>query len=204
MRYTLGLDIGIASVGWCVVEEGEKPRIVDLGVRTFPVAEHPKDGSSLALPRRMARGIRRRLHRRRKRLDDIQLLCVEHGLASNLPYRVCCLTASNLVSNPRFMRLLVMYDLPVGTKENRRVYQRFRKFLIEDGYDMLQFSIYHRIVSGEDNVNKHLKRLQQNLPSKGSVRFMQITERQFQGIRLLVGTKKRKEKEVDSRQLLLF
>ena len=102
------------------------------------------------------------------------------------------------------MRLLVMYDLPVGTKENRRVYQRFRKFLIDDGYDMLQFSIYHRIVNGEDNVDKHLKRLQLNLPSKGSVRFMQITERQFQGIKLLVGTKRRKEKEVDSRQLLLF
>ena len=82
------------------------------------------------------------------------------------------------MSDPRFMRLLVMYDLPVRTKENRRVYQRFRKFLIDDGYDMLQFSIYHRIVNGEGNVDKHLIRLQKNLPSKGSVRFMQITERQ--------------------------
>ncbi|GHV28151.1 CRISPR-associated endoribonuclease Cas2 [Synergistales bacterium] len=102
------------------------------------------------------------------------------------------------------MRLLVMYDLPMMTKENKRVYQHFRKFLISDGYDMLQFSIYCRIVNGADGVDKHLKRLQQNLPTKGAVRFMQITERQFQGIKLLVGTKKRKEKDIDSRQLLLF
>ena len=102
------------------------------------------------------------------------------------------------------MRLLVMYDLPVATKENRRIYQQFRKFLIDDGYDMLQFSIYQRIVNGEDSVDKHLNRLQRNLPSKGSVRFMQITERQFQGMKLLVGQKKLKEKKVDSRQLLLF
>ncbi len=63
MKYRLGLDIGIASVGWSVIklnENDEPVRIEDLGVRTFIAAENPKDGSSLALPRRIARGVRRR------------------------------------------------------------------------------------------------------------------------------------------------
>ena len=102
------------------------------------------------------------------------------------------------------MRILVMFDLPVTTKENRRIYQRFRKFLIEDGYDMLQFSIYCRVVSGEDSVEKHLVRLGKNLPGKGSVRFLQITERQYAAMKLLVGQKTVREKNVGSQQLLIF
>lgn len=102
------------------------------------------------------------------------------------------------------MRILVMFDLPVTTKENRRIYQRFRKFLIEDGYDMLQFSVYCRIVSGEDSVDKHLNRLGKNLPGKGSVRFLQITERQYAAMKLLVGQKTVREKNVGSQQLLIF
>lgn len=77
MNYRIGLDIGIASVGWAVLENGENDepkRIVDLGVRIFDVAEVPKTGASLALPRREARTTRRRLRRRRHRLERIRSL----------------------------------------------------------------------------------------------------------------------------------
>lgn len=103
MRYTLGLDIGITSVGWCVVDEREKTRIVDLGVRTFPVAEHPKDGSSLALPRRIARGSRRRLRRRKERLENIQQLLIEYKLASSL-YALKDLLADSSAATPYELR----------------------------------------------------------------------------------------------------
>ncbi|MER2538851.1 MAG: hypothetical protein ABTQ26_06385, partial [Azonexus sp.] len=56
--YTIGLDIGIASVGWCVFGE---TRIIDLGVRAFDKAETAKEGESLNLARRSARLMRRRL-----------------------------------------------------------------------------------------------------------------------------------------------
>lgn len=102
------------------------------------------------------------------------------------------------------MRILVFFDLPVVSKEDRAIYTRFRKFLLEDGYDMLQFSVYCRIVNGEDAVGKHLKRLQEKLPSKGSVRFLQITDRQYMAMKLLVGTRTRKEKHVNTKQMLLF
>jgi len=77
MNYRLSLDIGITSVGWAVLEhtfEEEPFHIVDLGVRIFDRAEHPKDGSSLALHRREARSARRRLRRHRHRLERIKHL----------------------------------------------------------------------------------------------------------------------------------
>ena len=74
----LGFDIGVASIGWAFVEGGE---LKDCGVRIFTKAENPKDGSSLALPRREARGARRRLARRRGRLNALKgLICKEFGL----------------------------------------------------------------------------------------------------------------------------
>ncbi len=66
MKYAIGLDIGIASVGYAVLalDHEENPwGIIRLGSRIFDVAENPKDGASLALPRREARSVRRRLRR---------------------------------------------------------------------------------------------------------------------------------------------
>ena len=70
----------------------------------------------------------------------------------------------------RFMRMLVFFDLPVITKAERRAYTLFRRFLINDGYDMIQFSVYGRILNGNDALEKHMKRLVNNLPPDGSVR----------------------------------
>ncbi|MDR2152363.1 MAG: type II CRISPR RNA-guided endonuclease Cas9 [Helicobacteraceae bacterium] len=84
MSVILGVDIGIASLGWALVEydesNGERNRIIDAGVRIFTKAEHPKDQSSLALPRRKARLARRRLARIRKRMAKIRRLFVQYGL----------------------------------------------------------------------------------------------------------------------------
>lgn len=76
---TVGLDIGIASVGWSYVDL-ENSKIIDAGVRIFERAENPKDGASLAEPRRLARGARRRTRRKRQRLDKVLSLMKEAGL----------------------------------------------------------------------------------------------------------------------------
>ncbi|MBR1553754.1 MAG: hypothetical protein IJ631_07090, partial [Schwartzia sp.] len=71
MNYILGLDIGIASVGWAAValDANDEPyKILDLNSRIFEAAEQPKTGASLAAPRREARGSRRRTRRRRHRM----------------------------------------------------------------------------------------------------------------------------------------
>ena len=87
----------------------------------------------------------------------------------------------------RCMRILVLFDLPVSTKKDRKEYAKFRKYLINDGYDMLQFSVYSRITQNHDDSKKHIDRLSKNLPPKGSVRVMQVTEKQYNSMIILVG-----------------
>jgi CRISPR-associated protein Cas2 len=102
------------------------------------------------------------------------------------------------------MRLLVFFDLPTTSKAEKRAYTVFRRFLLNDGYDMIQWSVYGRVVNGSDDAETHLKRLNANLPPAGSVRCLQISEKQFASIKLLVGTLSRQEKALTSQQLLLF
>ena len=104
----------------------------------------------------------------------------------------------------RFMRLLVFFDLPVVKKEDRKEYQNFRRFLLNDGYIMLQYSVYSRICNGIDGTNKHISRLQKNIPPKGSVRYLQITEKQYSEMKFLVGSPKKQEKQINSGQLNVF
>ena len=104
----------------------------------------------------------------------------------------------------RYMRMLVLFDLPVVTKAERRAYTIFRRFLLNDGYDMIQFSIYGRILNGNDAEQKHMKRLVNNLPPAGSVRCLTVTEKQFASMKLLVGMPLFQEKKVPAQQMLLF
>ena len=102
------------------------------------------------------------------------------------------------------MRLIVFFDLPTTSKAYKRAYVLFRRFLLNDGYDMLQWSVYSRVVNGFSDAETHLKRLEANLPSEGSIRCLQVSEKQFANIKLLLGTKKPQEKKVNAQQLLLF
>lgn len=104
----------------------------------------------------------------------------------------------------RFMRMLVMFDLPVENKENRKIYTNFRKFLLRDGYDMLQFSVYSRICPNLDSVDAHVKRLRRVAPGKGAVRVLTITNKQYADAEIVTGERKRQENRVTERQILLF
>ena len=104
----------------------------------------------------------------------------------------------------RFVRLMVFFDLPTTTKAERRAYTQFRRFLINDGYDMIQFSVYGRILNGGDAEEKHHKRLISNLPPEGSVRMLVVTEKQYASMKLLVGLPLIQEKRVNASQILLF
>lgn len=102
------------------------------------------------------------------------------------------------------MRMMVFFDLPVVTKTEKRAYTLFRRFLLNDGFDMIQYSIYGRILNGADAEEKHMKRLLANLPPEGSVRVLTVTEKQYAGMKLLVGLPLFQEKTVNSSQILLF
>lgn len=102
MKHVIGLDIGIASVGWSVINL-ERNRIEDLGVRVFSAPEHPKDGSSLAKKRREAGGARKRIQRKRTRLLGIRQLFQEYGVLSL--QEMDALFQSSLNKNPYEIRV---------------------------------------------------------------------------------------------------
>lgn len=104
----------------------------------------------------------------------------------------------------RYMRMLVFFDLPMVSSSEKRAYSKFHRFLLNDGYDMLQFSVYGRIINGRDAEQKHLQRLQVNLPPEGSIRLLTVTEKQFATMILLLGKPKNQEKKVNAEQFLLF
>jgi CRISPR-associated protein Cas2 len=104
----------------------------------------------------------------------------------------------------RFMRMMVFFDLPSVTKTEKRAYTLFRRFLLNDGYDMIQYSVYGRILNGNDDEEKHSKRLIANLPSEGSIRVLTVTEKQYASMKMLVGLPLFQEKKVNANQILLF
>lgn len=77
------------------------------------------------------------------------------------------------------MWVLVFFDLPTETKKDRKVYARFRKEIMADGFNMFQFSIYLRHCASKENADVHIKRVKAILPAKGHVGIMCITDKQF-------------------------
>ncbi len=102
-----------------------------------------------------------------------------------------------------FMRLFVFFDLPVSKKEERKIATRFRKDLLDEGFMMLQFSVYCRVCRGQDIVEREIRRIKQVLPPKGNIRILQVTEKQYGNMQFLVGMPK-KEETIGALQLVLF
>ena len=99
----------------------------------------------------------------------------------------------------KFMRLMIFFDLPTKTKEDKRAASQFRTFLKKDGYYLMQWSVYSRICNGTDAVEMHKRRLKNNLPPYGSIRTLTLTEKQFESIDVLLGI--RKSSEITSKDL---
>ncbi|MGA2867463.1 MAG: CRISPR-associated endonuclease Cas2 [Verrucomicrobiota bacterium] len=76
--------------------------------------------------------------------------------------------------------LIVAFDLPVGTRKQRKQATGFRNFLIDDGYHMVQFSVYARACVSFARQETHLERLKNNLPPEGSVRAIFVTRAQWE------------------------
>ncbi len=102
----------------------------------------------------------------------------------------------------RFMRIMVFFDLPVKSKKQRKRYTDFRRYLIKDGYIMVQYSVYSRTVRNFDDAKKHVERIKQNIPAEGSVRVMTVTEKQYAAMEILVGEKWKQEELLDTKQVL--
>ena len=87
----------------------------------------------------------------------------------------------------RFMRVLVFFDLPVVTGEQRREYTKFRKFLLKSGFLMLQESVYCKISLNGTAQEQEISFLRKHRPAAGTVQMLSVTERQFSRMEYLVG-----------------
>ena len=101
------------------------------------------------------------------------------------------------------MWVLVLFDLPVTSKPQRKAAARFRKDLLSDGFWMLQFSVYARPCPSQENAATHYERVIRQLPPSGHVRMIQITDKQFARMELFNNTK-RAPVEIPPGQLVLF
>ena len=104
----------------------------------------------------------------------------------------------------RLMRVVVLFDLPTGTKGERRAATQFRKYLLDDGFDMLQYSVYSRLCPNRDSAEKHMLRVKRSAPECGSIRVLYLTENQFANKHILAGEKSVQEKSVSTAQLAFF
>ena len=103
-----------------------------------------------------------------------------------------------------FMRIIVMFDLPVKSKRQRKEATAFRNFLLKDGYYMVQYSIYVRICNGQDSVQLHKNRIKFAIPSQGAVRLLTITEKQYENIEILLGKKQKEDKNANYELISFF
>ena len=101
------------------------------------------------------------------------------------------------------MWTIVLFDLPTDTKLARRQYSQFRKKLLEDGFTMMQYSVYMRHCPSEENAKVHRKRVKSSLPPEGEVRIFTITDKQFGKIEVYYG-KQRRATEKPTLQLQFF
>lgn len=102
------------------------------------------------------------------------------------------------------LRLICMFDLPVITGEEKRQYRLFRKHLIENGFVMLQYSIYYCSLPNRSALKKYNNILKSKLPRSGQIRLMYVTESQFQDMKLLVGTRTGQEIVVGVNRLVII
>ena len=75
--------------------------------------------------------------------------------------------------------ILTMFDLPVTTKQERKVAANFRKNLLDDGYQMMQFSVYMRVCHDYERMKKHAGRIKKFSPEVGNIRIIFITDKQW-------------------------
>ena len=87
-----------------------------------------------------------------------------------------------MLNGYRLMWILLMFDLPVKTKAERKEAAQFRLFLLDQGFEMAQLSVYMRFCSGKSEVKKYLQRIKQRMPTGGKVDILTFTDKQYEQI----------------------
>lgn len=101
------------------------------------------------------------------------------------------------------MWLFVLFDLPVGTKKERKAATKFRLTLLDLGFEMSQFSVYLRFCAGKEQAEALGRQIEEAMPRAGKVHLVSITDKQYENIRTYRGRKREPSPKMPS-QLALF
>lgn len=101
------------------------------------------------------------------------------------------------------MRLIVFFDLPVGTEKDRREYRKFRKYLVKSGFLMVQESVYCKLVQNATVGDALCENIRKNKPPAGLVQLLKVTEKQYSKMDFIVGTSKKEILDSDERLVIL-
>lgn len=101
------------------------------------------------------------------------------------------------------MRILVMFDLPVVSVQERRDYTLFRKYLVKSGFLMMQESIYCKLAQNTVAADAIIENVRKNKPAQGLVQVLKITEKQFSKIEYIVGSTSSEVYDGDERLIVL-
>lgn len=107
------------------------------------------------------------------------------------------------LSGYRIMWILVMFDLPTDTKPQRKAAMKFRNFLLDEGFERSQFSVYTRFVNGKEAFQTRVNRIERHLPYKGDIQILNFTDRQYRDI-VHFSDQDRKSVRKNPEQLALF
>ena len=103
----------------------------------------------------------------------------------------------------RYMRIMVLFDLPVLTEKNRKEYRKFRKFLLKSGFLMMQESVYCKLAQNNVVADAIVENVKKNKPEEGLVQVLRITEKQFSKMEFVVGEKRTDVINSDERLIIL-
>ncbi|WP_291953125.1 CRISPR-associated endonuclease Cas2 [Campylobacter sp.] len=104
----------------------------------------------------------------------------------------------------KFMRILLMFDMPTKNKKDQKNANKFRTSLIKLGFFMMQFSVYVKICKGLASTKAVIKAVERILPPYGNIRVLTITEKQFDNMQILLGGISFNEKINNDKNLVLF
>lgn len=103
----------------------------------------------------------------------------------------------------RYMRMILMFDMPTETADERKAYRKFRKFLLSEGFIMHQFSVYSKLLLNNTANTAMVGRLQANNPKKGTISLLTVTEKQFARMIYLHGERDKTIANTDQRLVFL-
>ena len=102
-----------------------------------------------------------------------------------------------------YMRIMVLFDLPVLTEKQRRDYREFRKYLLKAGFFMMQESVYCKLVQNAGVADVVQESIRKNKPGEGLVQILRVTEKQFAKMEYVVGENKSLVLDTDERLVIL-